>query len=147
LPLITTPPDAALESGALNILDRNHDYRGYISVDGTCFNNRGKIIGYVSDSEAGSSDEQFLGELKVQMPDLCFLFDDKNNRVGELDLGKTTIKDENDVTVCEINNAGECYGNKSTFLGQFEGMTYHDMKKISLYLLLIDIGMLNEVEG
>lgn len=81
-------------------------------------------------------------------------------KVGSLDMGLAYIKDEKDATVCEILGTGEVKGHMTTYLGQFEGFDYHDMKVVALYLLLIDpgltifimfvvtkAGMLSEIEG
>lgn len=35
----------------------------------------------------------------------------------------------------------------TSFIGQFENFTYRQMKTMALYMLLVDPGMLNEIEG
>jgi hypothetical protein len=42
---------------------------------------------------------------------------------------------------------GVVTGHIGSFLGQFEGFTYRLLRVVSLYLMLLDPGMLNEVEG
>mmetsp|Transcript_1486 Transcript_1486/g.2381 ORF Transcript_1486/g.2381 Transcript_1486/m.2381 type:complete len:212 (-) Transcript_1486:158-793(-) len=132
----------------VNIKDRFNNYRGYISKDGSCFNNIGNCIGYINmeSNEAGSAQEEYLGCLS-QMGNECIVEDSVDEVAGKLDMGIATISDHHGRTVAELSNNGVCTGHCGTFLGEFEGMTYKDMKVITLYLVLIDPGMLNEVEG
>lgn len=57
------------------------------------------------------------------------------------------IKDGNGKIVGEIEGTGECKGHYGAYLGRFNGFGYKHMKMITLYLILLDPGMLNEVEG
>ncbi len=43
--------------------------------------------------------------------------------------------------------AGECTGPNTVWLGQFEGFTFRQLRTMALYLILIDPGMLSEIEG
>merc|ERR1711934_503181 len=54
--LMTGPPPGA--DVKFNIRDRYNDWRGYISGDGSCFNNMGQVIGYIEGNTAGSVDEE-----------------------------------------------------------------------------------------
>ena len=63
--VLTSPPPEALEDGALNILDRYNNYRGYIAADGTCYNNKQEVIGYISvresgEGQAGDAEERYF---------------------------------------------------------------------------------------
>ena len=120
-----------------------NDYRGCITEDGECYNNVGTLIGFVSEPEAGNPDSEYLG---------CIRSDDVienaiGDTLGRLDPGRAYISNEQGSTICEILGTGEVRGHAGTYLGQFEGFDYHDMRTIALYLLLVDPGMLSEIEG
>eukprot|EP01102_Stenamoeba_stenopodia_P008245 TRINITY_DN2352_c0_g1_i1.p1 TRINITY_DN2352_c0_g1~~TRINITY_DN2352_c0_g1_i1.p1 ORF type:complete len:222 (-),score=42.96 TRINITY_DN2352_c0_g1_i1:119-730(-) len=142
---LTQPPSGAYEDGALNIWDRYNNWRGYIAPDGTCYNNCNDVIGYINEAagEAGSVDCEFLGLIRSDY----VIENNLAQKCGTLDPGRAYIKNWNDVTVAEMLKTGECNGHNGTHLGQFHGFDFHRMKLIALYLLLIDPGMLNEVEG
>ena len=42
---------------------------------------------------------------------------------------------------------GEVHGHMGSYLGQFQKATYHDMQWVALWMLIIDPGMINEIEG
>ena len=129
----------------MNILDRNNDFRSFITKDGTCKDKTGKIIGYINIGEwnVGSPDMEFWGQM-----DEGELIEDKDGKkIGELDLGHGTIKNEVGNTVCELDNAGECKGNAQTYIGKFIGFTFKNMKIVALYLLIVDPGMYDEIDG
>lgn len=142
------PPQEPLLTGPdrpckLTIRDRMNDYRGCITEDGECYNNAGTLIGFVSEPEAGNADSEYLG---------CIRSDDAvenavGDAVGTLDPGHATIADAHGTTVCEMQRTGEVRGHAGTFIGCFEGFDYHDMRTVALYLLLVDPGMLSEIEG
>jgi len=147
---IKRAPAEALAAGVVNINDRNNDYRGYIAEDGTCVNNLNEVIGYINkDSyECGSSDERFLGFGKEGVMDNIFeIYDNLDELVGTLDLGTAVLKDGNRKIIGEIEGTGECKGHWGSYLGRFNGFSFKEMRIIALYLILIDPGMLNEVEG
>lgn len=147
---LTEPPPEAYADGCLIIRDRYNDYRAYISADGTCTNNAQEILGYIemSSGEAGSAEGQYLGCLKIGTTDDQYYVEDSLDEVfGLLDIGKATLSYGNGTTVAEVDNAGCLKGHMLSYLGQFEGFTFHDLKKIALYCFLIDPGILNEVEG
>jgi hypothetical protein len=106
-------------------------------------NNAGVTIGWVSGNEAGSAESEYLGQIRSDMHIENALGED----VGTLDLGRGYIADAAGNTVCELQGTGEVRGNGQTYLGQFEPFSYHDMKTVALYVLLIDRGMLSEIEG
>jgi len=145
LQVLSDAPPEATARGALNILDRYRNYRGYISAEGTCYNNVGQIIGYIDagSGQVGSSDQEYLGWIRQDN----VIEDAVEAKLGEIDLGRAYIKNTNGSTIAELDNTGSVTGHAGTFLGQFEGFTYHQMKVIGLYLFLVDPGMLNEVEG
>ena len=70
-----------------------------------------------------------------------------DERCGTLDRGTGYLKDSDDRIVAEISATGVCTGHSGTYLGEFENFGYRNMVAIALYLMLIDPGMLNEVEG
>lgn len=145
-PLPPRPPqtlDGPDRPCKFNIRDRANDYRGLITDDGDCYNNAGEIIGFISGDEAGSPEMEYLG---------CIRSDDVienavGDVVGSLDTGRAYILNAAGSTVCEILGTGELHGHANTYLGQFEPFSYHDMKTIALYVLLVDTGMLSEIEG
>eukprot|EP00013_Stygamoeba_regulata_P024801 CAMPEP_0177659996 /NCGR_PEP_ID=MMETSP0447-20121125/17762_1 /TAXON_ID=0 /ORGANISM="Stygamoeba regulata, Strain BSH-02190019" /LENGTH=184 /DNA_ID=CAMNT_0019164947 /DNA_START=63 /DNA_END=617 /DNA_ORIENTATION=- len=127
---LTEGPPESRAPGAVNIRDRENDYRGYIAPDGTCYNNMGDIIGYINvdTNEAGAITEEYLGCLKRgSWEDEMTCEDDMETVVGTLDRGKATLKNADGSTMCQMNGAGECKGNAGTYLGQFEPFDYHDL--------------------
>mmetsp|Transcript_15594 Transcript_15594/g.44235 ORF Transcript_15594/g.44235 Transcript_15594/m.44235 type:complete len:229 (+) Transcript_15594:230-916(+) len=149
--MLTSPPPEALEEGNLNILDRYNNYRGYIAYDGTCYNNRQEIIGFIScgesgEGQAGDPEERYLGCIQFHMStNKMTVLDDLDEKVGYLDLGTARIHDEDNRMVGKLTKAGELSGCLS-YLGQFEGFDFHALSTVALYLLLIDTGMLNKEE-
>ena len=132
------------------IRDRYGDYRGYIDREGTCVNNCAEIIGYINTEEgtAGSKDEEFLGCCMDQLVgDECVIEDSLDDRCGSIHLGSSRIIDNQASTVAEFDANGNIVGNHGSSLGSFEGFSYEDIRVVALYLMLIDPGMLNEVEG
>ena len=132
-----------------NVLDRMRNFRAFISSDGTCTNNAGDITGYINlDShEVGTVDMAFLGFCKEGLDNQVEVMDATDELVGIIDLGLGTLKTPQGTTVVEIHNSGEVFGHGSSFLGQFEGFTFKDMRTIALYMMLVDSGMVNEIEG
>jgi len=144
-PVLTDAPSEANASGALNIRDRYNNYRGYVSAGGICYNNRDQIIGYIdaASGQVDTRDEEYLGYIRQDN----VIENAVNEKLGEVDLGRAIIKNERGTTVAEFDNTGSVSGHVGTYLGQFEGFTYRELKIVALYLLLVDPGMLNEVEG
>jgi len=143
--VLTGPPPEAQKEGCMNIWDRMKHWRGYIDAEGTCYNNVLDIIGYINQDsgEAGSADSEYLGRLR---PDWVI----ENNLeqvVGYLDSGRAYVKDYQETTVAEVKATGEVAGHMVSHIGQFHGFNYHRLNTIALYLLLIDPGMLSEIEG
>jgi len=127
--------------------DRYSNYRGYIAEDGACYNNRDQLIGYVNDSngEAGSTELEFLGRsVDAASGDWLEVVDDMEDLCGVVDLGHGYLKDHQHTTVAEVDKRGCVSGHSGSYLGQFHPFTYHDMKLLGLYLMLIDPGMLSE---
>ena len=73
------------------------------------------------------------------------VLDDLDEKVGGVDLGLARVYDQDERVVGKLTGAGELSGCLS-YLGQFEGFTYHSLSIVALYLLLIDTGMLNKEE-
>jgi len=142
---LTGPPPEALKDGCMNIWDRDKNWRGYINAEGTCYNNVVDIIGYINQDtgEAGSVDCEYLGRLRSDW----VVENNLDQKVGSLDSGRAWVRDWQDVTVAEITNAGEVAGHMLSHIGQFHGFNYHRLNTVALYLLLIDPGMLSEIEG
>ena len=72
---------------------------------GECFNNRDKLIGFINreDSTAGSKDEAYLGAVVEQLSGTeCVVEDDMDERCGEIDLGTSSIKDNQGSAIAEI---------------------------------------------
>ncbi|KAL6063443.1 Phospholipid scramblase [Balamuthia mandrillaris] len=136
---IAWPPSDAV----LNILDRCRDPRSYIAKDGTCKDAYGTVIGYVNDEgQVGGPDKSYWGCITEDI-----IYDKDDKQIGELDPGRAYVKDVNGNTIAELENSGDCKGHDGSFIGQFVGFTYHDMQTIALYLLIIDVGMYNTIEG
>lgn len=147
LPLLEGPPRDA--NVLLTILDRKNDYRAYIAEDGECINNRGETIGFLNleDGEAGSTDMKFLGYIKEgTMDDERFIYDNLDEIMAKVNTGRSMIM-AGGTTIAELDGAGAVSGHMGTYLGQFEGFGYRNMETVALYLILIDTGMLNEIEG
>mmetsp|Transcript_2081 Transcript_2081/g.3261 ORF Transcript_2081/g.3261 Transcript_2081/m.3261 type:complete len:150 (-) Transcript_2081:51-500(-) len=147
---MTAPPEA-FEEGNMNILDRYNNYRGYIAYDGTVYNNQQDIIGYISidddgQGQVGDPQERYLGCIRTHMnTNKMVVLDDMDEKVGYVDLGLARVYDEENRVVGKLTNAGELSGCMS-YLGQFEGFDYHALSVVTVYLLLIDTGMLNKEE-
>lgn len=142
------PPDGA--DVMLCIRDRFGEYRGYITSEGECVNNRDKTIGWINREEgtAGSLHEEYLGTCIDQLSgDECVVEDALDERCGSINLGTATIHDNSGSTVAEFEQDGTVVGNHGSGLGKFEGFTYPEIRTVALYLMLIDPGMLNEIEG
>mmetsp|Transcript_21006 Transcript_21006/g.27237 ORF Transcript_21006/g.27237 Transcript_21006/m.27237 type:complete len:238 (+) Transcript_21006:111-824(+) len=134
------------------IKDRYSNYRGYISKDGECRNNRNQLLGFINESDqCGSAEQEYLGSISPvnEFNDsICIITDAIDDKCALLDLGNGYIKNfDDDRIVAEISHNGICSGHAESYLGQFEGFSFHYMKTIALYLILLDPGMLNEVEG
>ena len=129
----------------LCIRDRANDYRACITEDGTCINNVGEILGYINFDtlEAGAANEEYLGHMRSDY----VIEDAADVVVGSLDMGLAKVRDHKGSTIADILGTGEVQGHAGTYLGQFEGFGYQDMQIVALYLLLIDTGMTNEIEG
>ena len=132
-------------SALLNIRDRNKDYRSFIEKDGTCKDVYGKILGFINiDSlDCGSPNEEFWGAMQADGA----VFDRNDDKIGEVNLEIGSVIDASGSTVAELTNAGEVQGHAGMYVGQFEGFTYKQMKIIALYLLIIDCGMMDDLEG
>jgi len=137
---VLTGPDRPCK---FTIRDRMNDYRGCITEDGECYNNAGTLIGFVAEPEAGNPDNEFLGLIRSDE----VIENAIGQPIGTLDPGRAYIIDQNGSTICEMQGTGEVRGHAGTYLGQFEGFDYHDMRTVALYMLLIDPGMLSEIEG
>ena len=131
------------------ILDRYNDYRGYISKEGECVNCLGETIGYINaeSMQAGSADENFLGELLEGGSNRPQILDASDEIGGTVDLGTHAIQDSVGSTVADLDSRGMITGHNGTFLGQFEGFSFHIMREIAIYLVLVDPGMLSAEEG
>jgi len=137
---VLTGPDRPCK---FTIRDRMNDYRGCITEDGECYNNAGTLIGFVSEPEAGNVDNEFFGLIRSDE----VIENALGEPIGTLDPGRAYLIDKNGSTVAEMQGTGEVRGHAGTYLGQFEGFDYHDMRTVALYLLLVDPGMLSEIEG
>lgn len=148
-PAEMTEVEFPVADALLNILDRANDYRAYISKDGACYDRWNQVMGYIDLDEhtTGSPDLEFWGSLEQQMGNECVIMDKDDNQIGKLDMGRAYISTENGSTIAELDNTGAVTGHAGTYCGQFEGFTYHQMKIIALYLLIIDAGMYDEVDG
>jgi len=144
-PILADAPAEANQKGALTIRDRYNNYRGYISPEGACYNNAGKVIGYIDEGsgQAGSREEEYLGYIRQDN----VIENAAEEKIGELDPGRAVIKNTKGTTVAEIDGSGQLTGHAGSYLGKFEGSHYSEMRVMALYVLLIDPGMLNEIEG
>ena len=143
----SAPADADIY---MNILDRYKDYRGCITQDGTCYNAANEVIGYIDfeTQQAGSVDSEYLGICKPYTTSHNFVIEDDLEQVlGIMDRGQARIVDSEGSTVVEMNGAGEVSGHFGSYLGQFSPFTYREMQFVALWMLIIDCGMINEVEG
>jgi len=125
--LLEAPPSDA--DVLCSIKDRDNEYRGYISADGSCFNNMGHCIGYINvdSEEAGSAGEEYLGCLR-RNTNICFIEDALDEVAGTLDLGLASIIDCDGSTVVELSRTSECTGRSGSYLGTFEEIDYNNMK-------------------
>ena len=134
------------------IRDRNGKYRGYIANDGECRNNRNTLLGFINadSGQCGTADEEYLGGISEQSAfndAECIIEDALDEQCGLLDMGTGYLKDFNDRIVAELSHNGVCTGHSGSYLGEFEGFSFNQMKVVGLYLMLVDPGMLNEIEG
>ena len=143
---VKDPPSDAL----LTILDRNSEYRAWIGRDGRCETRFGTLLGWLNDNEyeAGSANDEYLGMVEENSFDnVCNVLDAIEEKCGSVDLGTHTIRDCNGATVADISAQGTVTGHNGMYMGQFEGFTFHQMKLVALYLMLVDPGMLSKEEG
>mmetsp|Transcript_19443 Transcript_19443/g.74646 ORF Transcript_19443/g.74646 Transcript_19443/m.74646 type:complete len:189 (-) Transcript_19443:144-710(-) len=141
-PLQRQPPPEAREPGALCIMDRYNDYRAYIAADGAAYNNRGQLLGYIDGDQVGDPEMGYLGCINADHQ----IENEDDVVIASLDPGTVRVKDEDGLSVASMNNAGQIDGENGTYLGQFEGFTYHQMRTVALYLVLLDPGMLSCIE-
>lgn len=127
------------------VLDRYKNYRACITVEGDCYDNRGSILGYLNfvSYEAGSKDEDFLGGLiESQFDNVCQVRDNTDEMVAYLDLGTRSIRGLQGDTLVDFGSDGVVKHANGTFLGEFQGAQgYHNMRELTLYLVLLDPGM------
>jgi hypothetical protein len=129
------------EECMLKILNRDKDYEGWISEEGTCFNRFGDIIGFIWGTACGGSEEDFWGSIESDI-----VYNAIDTRVGEVVMDRGWLRDGTGRTIAEFDRMGAFIGNSGVFGGQFEGFSYHKMKVVGLYLLLVDSTLLNEYE-
>jgi hypothetical protein len=142
------PPDDV--DVLFTIRDRYGELRSYITKEGTCVNNRQQVIGFINflEGTAGSIDEEYLGQCIDQLSgDECVVEDALDERCGSVNLGSSRIFSNSGSTIAEIDGSGVIVGNHGSKLGEFEGFSYTDLRCVALYLMLVDPGMLNEMEG
>lgn len=136
---------------AFTVLDREKNYRSCIAKDGTCIDNYGDVFGYLNfDSlEAGSVSENYLGNIvENQFNNVVQVRDEEDELVGYLDMGTRSIKDRSNGTVADFESGGKLKHPNGTYLGEFEGARgYHNMRELTLYLVLLDPGMCSDVSG
>lgn len=93
LPLLVAPPeDVEIH---FCVLDREKNFRSYVTKEGECFNNRGQCIGYLNfeASEAGSVSEMFLGRVaEHKFDNLYQVYDHEDDLIGYVDMGTGTIR-------------------------------------------------------
>lgn len=139
-PLLRQPPPEAREPGALCILDRYNDYRAYIAADGAAYNNRGQLLGYIDSDQVGDPTMGYLGCINADHQ----IENEDDDVIATLDPGTVRVKDGDGLSVASMNNAGQSMpsfpfsfiswltcavdGENGTYLGQFEGFTYHHMR-------------------
>jgi hypothetical protein len=128
--------------------------RAAILEDGECRAVSGQTLGYINFEtlECGSADGDYWGCVDPHSDEEHREIQDKDdNRVGGVDCGRARVADNTDSTIGEIQNTGECTGHAGTFIGKFEadgsGWAFRHLPVIALYLLIIDVGMYDEVEG
>ena len=73
-----------------------------------------------------------------------YVQDSSDHVIARVDLGQSTLRDEQNRTVAEFTQAGEVKGHSGEFLGQFEPFSFSQMQNAALYLTLIDPVMLEE---
>jgi hypothetical protein len=133
------------------VIDREKEYRACVATDGTCYNNLGDVIGFLNlDAyEAGSASEMYLGCIvENQFDNVVQVRDYEDELVGYVDLGTHTIRNREGGTVADFESGGIIKHSNGTYLGQFEGARgYHNIRELSLYLMLLDPGMCSDVSG
>lgn len=148
--LLEAPPGGADVLCAIR--DRDGNYRGFIARDGECRNNRNGLLGFIDgeSGQCGTADEEYLGRASAESAfnDAdCVIEDALDEKCGSLDRGTGYLKDADGRIVAELGPNGSCAGHAGTYLGEFEGYSHGEMTVVALYLMLIDPGMLSEVEG
>lgn len=147
--LQTRPPEGV--EVEFTVLDREKNYRACIAKDGTCYNNLGNVFGYLNFEtyEAGSVSEMLLGTcVENHFNNVIQVRDAEDELAGYLDMGTHTIRDHQGATVADFEAAGVLKHPNGSFLGQFEGARgYHSMRELTLYLVMLDPGMLSDIRG
>jgi len=134
----------------ITVMDRNRDFRSFITKDGTVVNAMGQTMGFVNANtrEVGSASENFLGAVLANKWDNLYqIRGHREQLIGYIDMGTASVKDCQGATVVDLESGGVIKHPNGTYLGQFKGISgFHDMEIIALYLTILDYSMTGMVE-
>ena len=142
----STAPGAACKSCTVFI----EEAPACVLDDGTVKNNRGAVLGYLNDDDhqAGSVDEQFLGDLNFEsaLRDAMVARGPADELVATLRLDAARLVDGGGSTLACVSRDGEITGGLGERLGVVEPFDFSLQTQVALYALFLDPGLLSSEE-
>ena len=109
------------------VYGRDDDYRASCAKDGCVTNNRGMILGYLTETQAGSASEEFLGELEPDATGSALnALDGQDTHICTLHLDGCRLVSLEGSTLCEVDRSGRILGPRSQVLGEVRPFSYRD---------------------
>jgi len=146
-PLLAAPAEANV---VFKVSGRDGGYRACVLDDGTVKNNRGAVLGYLNDDDhqAGSVDEQFLGDLTFEsaLRDAMVARGAADELVATLRLDAARLVDGGGSTLACVSRDGEITGGLGERLGVVEPFDFSLQTQVALYALFLDPGLLSSEE-
>ena len=128
------------------VYGRDDDYRASCAKDGCVTNNRGMILGYLTETQAGSASEEFLGELEPDATGSALnALDGQDTHILTLHLDGCRLVSLEGSTLCEVDRSGRILGPRSQVLGEVRPFSYAMQREVALYLCFLDPGLLDSL--
>ena len=128
------------------VYGRDDDYRASCAKDGCVTNNRGMVLGYLTETQAGSASEEFLGELEPDATGSALnALDGQDTHILTLHLDGCRLVSLEGSTLCEVDRSGRILGPRSQVLGEIRPFSYAMQREVALYLCFLDPGLLDSL--
>ena len=115
------------------VYGRDDDYRASCAKDGCVTNNRGMILGYLTETQAGSASEEFLGELEPDATGSALnALDGQDTHICTLHLDGCRLVSLEGSTLCEVDRSGRILGPRSQVLGEVRPFSYAMQREVAL---------------